>query len=373
MILAGALPAALLAVGADVASAWSSAHCGRHDEGARPRGAARGLRGGRERVVVGSKNFTEAAILGELLAQTVERVGLRAARASTSAGRSSATRRSARARSTRTSIHRHGADGGVEAAPERATRARARARTRLRMRRRAGVDRALGFDNTFALVIRGDERAFGRSPTPYHARAIGGPRSVTSSRSAPTATRSRTRVRAAVQGDPDHGPGPPVSRAGRPPGGPWSPATRRTRRSSICISRCWPTTGTTFRPTRRHPSCAGPTLERYPALAAALERLGGALPAETMRRLNYAVDGEHRIRQASSGNSRRHISSPPPRDSTPVRPQQRRTTPSHADLPHEVVRRASGDLDDSAVDAAEMVPGTDGDPIPPRVLAARER
>jgi osmoprotectant transport system substrate-binding protein len=35
-------------------------------------------------------------------------------------------------------------------------------------------------------------------------------------------------------------------------------------------------------------------LTRYPALAAAFERLGGTLSAETMRRLNYAVDGEHR-------------------------------------------------------------------------------
>jgi osmoprotectant transport system substrate-binding protein len=35
-------------------------------------------------------------------------------------------------------------------------------------------------------------------------------------------------------------------------------------------------------------------LERHPALGPALERLGGTLSAQTMRQLNYAVDGEHR-------------------------------------------------------------------------------
>ena len=39
-----------------------------------------GCTGGGEHVVVGSKNFTEQRILGELLAQTVESVGLRAER-----------------------------------------------------------------------------------------------------------------------------------------------------------------------------------------------------------------------------------------------------------------------------------------------------
>jgi len=36
------------------------------------------------------------------------------------------------------------------------------------------------------------------------------------------------------------------------------------------------------------------TLERYPALRQALNELGGKIREEDMRRLNYAVDGEHR-------------------------------------------------------------------------------
>ena len=36
------------------------------------------------------------------------------------------------------------------------------------------------------------------------------------------------------------------------------------------------------------------TMARYPALRGALEELAGKLPAETMRRLNQQVDGEHR-------------------------------------------------------------------------------
>ncbi|HMC32440.1 MAG TPA: glycine betaine ABC transporter substrate-binding protein [Candidatus Angelobacter sp.] len=36
------------------------------------------------------------------------------------------------------------------------------------------------------------------------------------------------------------------------------------------------------------------TLQRYPAVAAALQRLSGRISAEDMRRMNYAVDGEKR-------------------------------------------------------------------------------
>jgi osmoprotectant transport system substrate-binding protein len=35
-------------------------------------------------------------------------------------------------------------------------------------------------------------------------------------------------------------------------------------------------------------------LDRWPALARALDGLGGRLTADDMRRLDYAVDGEHR-------------------------------------------------------------------------------
>jgi osmoprotectant transport system permease protein len=87
VILAGALPAALLALAADgllaVAGRWSDPR--RHGRGSRPAAAlavvaaAGGLAlwwsaapAGARPVVVGSKNFTEQIVLGELLAQQIE-------------------------------------------------------------------------------------------------------------------------------------------------------------------------------------------------------------------------------------------------------------------------------------------------------------
>ena len=49
-----------------------------------------------------------------------------------------------------------------------------------------------------------------------------------------------------------------------------------------------------FPPYEAAPVVRRAVLEKYPALAAALDGLGGTLTAETMRRLNFAVDGEHK-------------------------------------------------------------------------------
>jgi osmoprotectant transport system substrate-binding protein len=49
-----------------------------------------------------------------------------------------------------------------------------------------------------------------------------------------------------------------------------------------------------FPPYEAAPVVRDVVLRRHPELAAALDRLGGTLSAETMRRLNYMVDGEHR-------------------------------------------------------------------------------
>ena len=43
------------------------------------------------------------------------------------------------------------------------------------------------------------------------------------------------------------------------------------------------------------------TLEKYPKLREALKELGGKISEETMRRMNYEVDGEHRdVKQVAS-------------------------------------------------------------------------
>jgi len=49
-----------------------------------------------------------------------------------------------------------------------------------------------------------------------------------------------------------------------------------------------------FPPYEAAPVVRGAVLESHPALAPALEKLRGTLVEATMRRLNYAVDGEHR-------------------------------------------------------------------------------
>jgi osmoprotectant transport system permease protein len=49
-----------------------------------------------------------------------------------------------------------------------------------------------------------------------------------------------------------------------------------------------------FPPYQAVPLVRAETLRRYPALAHALDRLAGKIDAETMRRLNYEVDGKHR-------------------------------------------------------------------------------
>ncbi|HZP42291.1 MAG TPA: glycine betaine ABC transporter substrate-binding protein [Candidatus Binatia bacterium] len=49
-----------------------------------------------------------------------------------------------------------------------------------------------------------------------------------------------------------------------------------------------------FPPYEAAPVVRQAALDRHPALRAALDALGGTLTAEAMRRLNYGVDGEHR-------------------------------------------------------------------------------
>ena len=92
VILAGAVPAAALAIAADALLGWLASACptgGRHptpqarDRRRPPRrcsrfcvGAAITAASGRSVVVVGSKNFSEQLVLGELVAQALERHGM---------------------------------------------------------------------------------------------------------------------------------------------------------------------------------------------------------------------------------------------------------------------------------------------------------
>ena len=91
VILAGAIPAALLALLVDAALLWLERALSPRRRGQRRHLAAAvmttiaavvvltsgvGARRSTGSIVIGSKNFTEQVVLGELLAQTIERVGL---------------------------------------------------------------------------------------------------------------------------------------------------------------------------------------------------------------------------------------------------------------------------------------------------------
>jgi len=117
-----------------------------------------GCGGGGERVVVGSKNFTEQRILGELLAQTVERVGLRAERR-LDLGGTFVCNAAIRAGQIDAYVEYTGtALTAVLKQPPESDPGRVLARVRDAYAAAGLVWTApLGFDNTFALVIRGDE------------------------------------------------------------------------------------------------------------------------------------------------------------------------------------------------------------------------
>jgi len=183
LILAGAVPAALLSLLADAGLGLVESRLGaRHGAGggegrAARRGRARRLawaaglaavsvfaalalwRGdGRPEVVVGSKDFTESVILAELLAQELEARGLRVGRSyelggqlthdSLAAGRIDAYPEYTG--TSYTAILKHPPDTDPRAVFERVRREYAE-------RFRIAVSDPLGFGNDFAILVRGDD------------------------------------------------------------------------------------------------------------------------------------------------------------------------------------------------------------------------
>ncbi len=250
-----------------------------------------------ERVVVGSKNFTEQRLLGELLAQTVEATGLVAERRLDLGGTFVCD----------TALRAGQIDAYVEYTGTALTAilkdtpvadpAAALARVR------AGYEPAglvwtapLGFDNTFALVIRGDDATRDRLRTisdaarqaagwragfgyEFAARADGYPGLARTYGLAFREVRTMDlgllyraltdRQVDVVAGNATDG---LIAHLGLV-------VLEDDRRY--------------FPPYEAAPVVRREVLARYPALGAALEGLGGKITAEAMRRMNYAVDGEH--------------------------------------------------------------------------------
>jgi glycine betaine/choline ABC-type transport system substrate-binding protein len=253
---------------------------------------------GGDRVVVGSKNFTEQRILGELLAQTAEAAGLRVERR-LDLGGTFVCDAAIRAGQIDVYVEYTGTALTAilkEQPADEPADALARVRTAYTP---LGLTwtAPLGFDNTFALVVRGDDA--GR-------HGLG-----TITDLARIAPRWRAGFGYEFSERADGFPG--LART-------YGLAFKDTRimdlgllyralaDEKVDVVAGNATDGVIqhlqlvvlkddkryFPPYEAAPVVRQATLDRYPALAGALASLGGKLSAETMRRLNYHVDGEHK-------------------------------------------------------------------------------
>ncbi|HYR96158.1 MAG TPA: glycine betaine ABC transporter substrate-binding protein [Candidatus Binatus sp.] len=254
--------------------------------------------GGGERVVVGSKNFTEQRILGELLAQTVESAGLHAERR-LDLGGTFVCDAAIRAGQIDTYVEY---TGTALAAILKEEPGDDRSGVLERVRKAytpAGLvwTAPLGFDNTFALVIRGEDagqlgvRTI--SDAVPHApswRAAFGYEFKERADGFPGLSRTYGLVfkeirimdlgllyRALVDRQVD-------VVAGNATDG----QIESLKLAVLDDDKHY------FPPYEAAPVVREAVLGRYPKLGPALDRLGGKLSAETMRHLNHAVDGEHR-------------------------------------------------------------------------------
>ena len=169
VILAGAIPAAVLAIAADASLAWIERMLRprRRQRSRRALATAAGLaavvviastvvlRPAPDAIVVGSKNFTEQIILGELLAQTLEAQGLRVTRRLNLGGTFICDRA---LRSGDIDVYPEYTGTALTAIfrePVRRDRAAVLERTTTRYAD-AGITvlAPLGFDNTFAILVR---------------------------------------------------------------------------------------------------------------------------------------------------------------------------------------------------------------------------
>jgi len=254
----------------------------------------------RERIVVGSKNFTEQVLLGELLAQAIERYAGVPVDRRLNLGGTFICDRALRTGDIDAYVEYSGTaltavfKQPVERRPERVLD------TVRRMYADAGVTalRPLGFDNTFAILVRGrDARARGLSRLSQLAaatrdwraafgyefleRADGYPGLAAAYglrfRDPPRVMDLTLIYRALAQGEVD-------VIAGDATAGLIDAldlvALEDDRRY--------------FPPYDAVPLVHRATLLRYPQLRAALERLAGRIDAASMRRMNNAVDGERR-------------------------------------------------------------------------------
>jgi osmoprotectant transport system permease protein len=315
VILAGAVPAALLALAVDAGLLWVERQLStRRRSASRRTVLAAGTAtlavmivsgatvAGRSNgaIVVGSKNFTEQVILGEVVAQTIERdTGLPVQRRLNLGG----TLICDRALTTGdidvyveytgtalTAVFHRPVTTSADAAYEDVRQQYARTgRTLLP---------ALGFDNTFAILVRGqDARSLGLQTIDDAARVAPG---------------WRAGFGYEFLERPDGYPGLANAYGLRFKGEPHvmdlSLSYRALSSRQVDLIAGDATAGLIpaldlvqledsrhyFPPYAAAPVARAQTLLRYPQVRKSLEHLGGKITAADMRRLNYAVDVEHK-------------------------------------------------------------------------------
>jgi osmoprotectant transport system substrate-binding protein len=259
-----------------------------------------GCGGSRPRpIVVGSKNFTEQSILGELLAQHIERAtGLAVERRFYLAGSYICHQAILAGRIDVYVEYTGTALTALLKEPPASDPARVYARVRDEYARRFGLEvlPSLGFNNTFAMVVRGDD-----------ARRLG---LKTISQAAAHSSEWRLGVGYEFLERPDGYPGlvkaygfafrqsPRLMDLGL--------IYRALREKQVDIVAGNSTDGLIsaldmvaladdrgyFPPYEAVPVVRRETLQKFPTLRAALTALAGKISEEDMRRLNFAVDGE---------------------------------------------------------------------------------
>jgi osmoprotectant transport system substrate-binding protein len=246
-------------------------------------------------VVVGSKNFTEQRILGEIVAQAVERAGLRADRR-LDLGGTFVCDSAIRAGEIDVYVEYTGTALGAilkdPSPPDSPAATLAKVRAAYEPAAIAWTA-PLGFDNTFALVVRGDERprtvseAVERAKTwraafgyEFQQRADGYPalKRVYGLAFADIRTMDLGLLYHALTD----------RQADVVVGSATDAAISRFGLRVLEDDR------RAFPPYEAVPVVRREALAKFPALGEALEKLGGTIDVPTMRRLNEAVDVEHR-------------------------------------------------------------------------------
>lgn len=319
LILAGAVPAALMALGADTALGWIERSLAPAASRTRARavrlvaavvavalvagGVAWAVRssgaGARRPVVVASKDFTEQVILGELVAQTLEREGIPVARQFELGGdlchrallQGTADVYVEYTGTAYTAILEHEPITDPGEVYDRVKREYAERFNLVWLP-------PLGFDNTFAILVRGDDArrlelrtisdaaryapewraGFGQD---FMSRADGYPGFARTYNlrfeQQPLEMDLALTYRALAEGQVD-------LIAGNSTDG----LIDKLGLVQLEDDRHY------FPPYEAAPVAREDALERYPEMRRALEALAGRLTDAEMRRLNYAVDGEHR-------------------------------------------------------------------------------